>query len=465
MRKLRILATLCTGSVMAVVILAASGNLRPSQASQSYQDLDLMANVLHLVKSHYVETIDDHTLIEGALKGMLDTLDPHTSYLPPKLYEEVQLDTRGEFEGLGIEITKRDGYVTVVAPIDGTPASKAGIKARDQIVAVCPDTTQDSCKSTQDMNLLEAVNLMRGPRGTRVMIQVLRAGWQGPQPFVIRRASIRVTSVTMHLVEDGIPYVRLSQFQERTASDLSDALERAEQQGGPFRGLVLDLRDNPGGLLEQAVRVADIFLSDGLIVFSEGRGGGNHMDWHAKAGSGESDYPIVVLVNGGSASASEIVAGALQDHGRGLILGSETFGKGSVQTIIPLDNKGGLRLTTALYYLPSGRSIQKVRIQPDVAVEPYTEAQIEALRSEDPERKTFGEEDLDGSLKQDGDESREEKDDGESEAEGDARRELFERQLPVDRQLTRAIELLKSWNIFSKLGVPEEVSSSATFEE
>ena len=442
MSKLRILGTLALGILLAFVFITAGGQMRQSVAGPQYQDLALLANVLHLVKQHYVKDVDDHELIEGALKGMLDTLDPHTSYLEADLFREVQLDTKGEFEGLGIEITKRDGFVTVVAPIDGTPAARAGIRARDQIVAVCPDIADEaSCKSTQDMNLIEAVKLMRGKRGTKVMVQIMRQGWTVPQPFVIQRASIRVSSVTSHLIQPGLPYIRLSQFQERTADDLVEALEKARKQA-PIEGLVLDLRDNPGGLLEQAVRVADVFVRDGLIVFSEGRDGGNRMEWSATSPETEPDYPMVVLVNGGSASASEIVAGALQDHNRALVLGKETFGKGSVQTIIPLDDGSGLRLTTALYYLPSGRSIQEVRIQPDVMVEAFTEAEAEALEKSEEDKKSFGEENLEGHLET----GRQEAPTG-----ADARREAFDRQLQVDRQLTRAIDLLKSWNIFSTL--------------
>ena len=455
MGKLRFLSTLTLGSILAVILLVASGNLRQTVAASNYEDLAVVTNVLHLVKQHYVEGIDDHTLVEGALKGMLDTLDPHTSYLAPELFREVQLDTRGEFEGLGIEITKRDGYVTVVSPIDGTPASRAGIRARDQIVAVCPETTEESCRSTQDMNLIQAVKLMRGKRGTTILIMVLREGWAAPKPFTLRRDSIKVSSVTLHPISPGLSYVRLSQFQERTIDDLEEALERAKQEGGPLKGLVLDLRDNPGGLLDQAVRVSDLFVDAGLIVYSEGRGGGNRMEWHAKAEGTQPSYAIVVLVNGGSASASEIVAGSLQDHKRGLVIGTETFGKGSVQTIIPLENEGGLRLTTALYYLPTGRSIQEVRIQPDVVVEPYTEAEIKALDETEPSGRSFGEEDLEGHFSTRADKPEPEP---ETAPAPDAKAEVFDRQLRVDRQLTRAIDLLKSWNIFSKLQ-PEETAS------
>lgn len=459
-------------ALLAALVAGGAGSLRSSPTGPSYEDLALLTNVLHLVEQHYVKDVNEHQLVEGALKGMLDTLDPHTSYLSRDLYKEMQRDTKGEFEGLGIEITKGDngkgdGFVTVVSPIDGTPAALAGIHAKDQIVAVCPEATEKSCKSTQDMNLLEAVKLMRGPRGTKIMIQILRAGWTQPKPFIIKRASIRVSSVQLHMLEKDIPYVRISQFQERTDDDLQEALKTAHlNAGGSLRGLVLDLRDNPGGLLDQAVKVGDVWIDDGLIVFSEGRSGGNRMEWHAKKEGTEGDYPMIVLVNGGSASASEIVSGALQDHKRALVLGSQTFGKGSVQTIIPLEDGSGLRLTTALYYLPSGRSIQEVRVQPDVLVDPYSESELTAAKEtqEQARRQSMGEVDLEGHFENRTGASKAEPDDateapeveaaepeGEAANTEEAKEARFRKALPTDRQLTRAVELLKSWTIFSKL--------------
>ena len=440
MIKLRTFATLALAVAVTLMLWGSFGSLR-SFARPNYADLALLSNVLHLVDQHYVNDVDDRMLIEGALKGMLDVLDPHTTYLSPDFYREVQLDTKGEFEGLGIEITKGEsGYVTVVSPIDGTPAMRAGIRARDEIVAVCPELTDESCLSTKDMGLLEAVKHMRGPRGSQILIQVMREGQQAPKPYVIVREAIKVPSVTVRKLDSGITYARVSQFQERTAEDLRDTLE----ESGEIQGLVLDLRDNPGGLLDQAVKMADLFLDNGLIVFSEGRGGANRMEWSANAEGTQPAYPMVVLVNGGSASASEIVAGALQDHKRALVLGNKTFGKGSVQTIIPLDDGSGLRLTTALYYLPSGRSIQEVRIQPDVNIDPFTQAELTALEEERPGH-TFGEEDLQGHLTTSRAQSAEEG------AELD-RKERDRR----DRQLLHAVDLLKSWNIFSTLRTPPD---------
>jgi carboxyl-terminal processing protease len=432
--------TTLTATALSLVLLLGMGTLK-SFAGPSYQELALLTNVLHLVQQHYVRDVDTHDLIEGALRGMLDTLDPHTTFLSEEFYREVQLDTKGEFEGLGIEITKRDGFVTVVSPIDGTPAARAGIRAKDQIVAVCPDATEESCVSTQDMNLLEAVRHMRGPRGTSILIRIMREGLTQPRSYTIKRAKIQIPSVVLREIGPGIPYVRLSQFQERTAEDLKAALEEVVQKhGGSLEGLVLDLRDNPGGLLDQAVRVTDLFLDDGLIVFSEGRDGENRMEWQAREVGTLGGFPLVVLVNGGSASASEIVAGALQDHHRALLLGTGTFGKGSVQTIIPLDDGSGLRLTTALYYLPSGRSIQEVGIEPDVIVEPFTEAELEAFV--ETAVHALGEEDLQGHLTVEHETPATPSDE-------------FRSQLERDKQLVRAVDLLKSWNIFSTLPVEQ----------
>jgi len=472
MNKDRIVSAVSIGALVGVLLWSGGRDLR---AKTNYEEYELVVQVMHLIEEHYVKPVDEHELIEGALEGMLGTLDPHTSYLPRDLFEEVQHDTKGEFEGLGIEITKRDadGPVMVVAPIAGTPAARAGIRAKDQIVAVCPEPEDEkSCKGTNKLNLVEAVKLMRGKRGTSVLIQVMREGWQATQPFTIKRDSIQISSVQLVMVDKKIPYVRLTQFQERAASDLSDKLAEArELAGGEIAGLVLDLRDNPGGLLDQAVQVADLFLDDGLIVYSEGRGGGNRMEWKAQPG-GEPRYPMVVLVNGGSASASEIVAGALNDHGRALLVGTETFGKGSVQTIIPLPDKSGLRLTTALYYLPKSGSIQEVRIQPSIEVQPLTEAQVKAMQTSTEERQSFGEVDLEGHLTGAATPKPEAKPapapapkapTKEEELSAEAAREAeFLRNMPFDAQLTRAVDLLKSYKVFSNLEAPRQYVQSPT---
>jgi carboxyl-terminal processing protease len=305
---------------------------------------------------------------------MLQELDPHSSYLDPDAHKEMQVDTKGEFFGLGIEITKRqDSVVEVVSPIDGTPAALAGLKAKDQIVSICPkprpeEWTED-CKLTKSMTLFDAVKLMRGPRGSTITIQIFREGFDRPKPYTIARDSVKVASVDGRMLSPGYAYVRVRSFQERTEQELRKTLAKLhEESREPFKGLVLDLRDNPGGLLDQAVKVGDTWIDDGLIVYTKGRVESQRQEFRAHQDAQEPSYPMVVLVNAGSASASEIVAGALQDQRRALVLGQHTFGKGSVQTVYPLEDGSGLRLTTALYYTPSGRSIQEVGIAPDLDV-------------------------------------------------------------------------------------------------
>lgn len=460
MARRHVITSFLAGTAMTALILTVSGSPR-SFANTDHRDLDLLANVIDLVRKHYVQEVDERQLVEGAVRGMLATLDPHTSYLSKEFYEEMQRETRGEFEGLGIEISKREGFVTVVAPIKDTPAAAAGLRALDQIRAVCPEPENlKSCKSTQDMELFDAVKLMRGKRGTKVMLRVLREGWEMPREIVIERASVTVPIVEMHTMDDSLVYVSLSQFTETAEGALRKSLDDARRQlNHEIGGVVLDLRDNPGGLLEQAVRVADLFLDEGVIVSSEGRNKSGRMEWRANAETSEPDYPIVVLVNGGSASASEIVAGALQDHKRAFVVGTETFGKGSVQTIMPLEGgTAGLRLTTQLYYLPSGRSIQEVRVQPDLVVESFSQEMIDALDRSTREQKSFGEEDLEGHLSLGREPSAAEK----KAPAGDPKTTLepgeepltkeqqFRRQLQIDRQLMQAVALLKSAPIFSK---------------
>jgi carboxyl-terminal processing protease len=471
------------GALVAALAWSVWANAKPTP-NHSYDELAQITDVMQHIKKSYVDEVDEHKLVEGAIKGMLATLDPHTSYLSEELYSEMQADTRGEFEGLGIEISQRDNVVTVVAPIDGTPASRAGILAGDQIVAVCPDAVEESCKSTQGMDLTEAVRMMRGKRGTKIMIQIMRKSFPAPKPFTIRRDAIQVTAVEMHTLEGGVAYIRLKQFAERAASDISASLAQARRQsGGQIRGLILDLRDNPGGLLDQAVAVSDLFLNDGVIVSSKGRDGKEEMKWTAHPENTEVFEPVVVLVNGGSASASEIVAGALQDHKRGLVVGTETFGKGSVQTIIPLrGGRAGLRLTTQLYYLPTGRSIQEVRVQPDVLVEQFSPEEIEA-RKKAKREPTFGEANLENHLRAIKKQDSAVKPDGKSEAkpeskapeskpeagaEGQAaeatakeeipldREEAFKQRLQNDNQLMQAVGYLKSIELLSQLKVPEK---------
>lgn len=371
--NVRLVLTFLAGTLTAALLLGGSP-VPVSGASPRYQDLSVFSSVLDLVRKNYVEPVDEEKLVHGALRGMLQELDPHSSYLDPEAHKEMQVDTRGEFFGLGIEITKQqDGLIEVVSPIDGTPAAQAGLKAKDQIVAICPkprpdDWTED-CKPTKGMPLFEAVKLMRGPRGSSITIEILREGFERPKPYTLVRDAVKVASVDGRMLAPGYAYVRIRSFQERTDQELRKTLARLHDEAkSPLQGLVLDLRDNPGGLLDQAVKVADTWLSDGLIVYTQGRVESQRQDFRAHADGSEPGYPMVVLVNAGSASASEIVAGALQDQRRALVIGRHTFGKGSVQTVYPLEDGSGLRLTTALYYTPSGRSIQEVGIAPDLEV-------------------------------------------------------------------------------------------------
>jgi carboxyl-terminal processing protease len=367
----------------------------------------------------------------------------------------MQVDTKGEFHGLGIEITKRkDGFIEVVAPIEGTPADRAGLKARDQITSICPTekpaSWTEDCRSTKNMSLVEAVNLMRGKKGSKITIEIYREGFEEPEDVVITRDVVKVLSVSGRTVEPGYAYVRLRAFQERTINDLDDTLERLhEESPDGFDGLVLDLRDNPGGLLDQAVKVADTWLSGGLVVYTKGRVDSQLQEFRAHATGTEASYPIVVLVNEGSASASEIVAGALQDHSRALVMGVKTFGKGSVQTVYPLEGGSGLRLTTALYYTPGGRSIQEVGIDPDI---PVDAAQLVAAAEAAPRH--IREADLEGHFThQDAD------------PDGDASHGSTS--VPTDVQLARALEVLKSWTYFEKLreGAPAASSLQARADE
>jgi carboxyl-terminal processing protease len=401
---------------------------------------------------------------------MLAELDPHSAYMDPEAHKEMQIDTKGEFHGLGIEISKRrDGFIEVVAPIDGTPAARAGVRAKDQIVAICPtepptDWKGEECHSTKNMSLFDAVKLMRGKRGSTITIRIFRDGFERPQNFTIARDVVKVASVDGRALEPGYGYVRIRAFQERTDSDLHKMLEKVKKDaGGNLQGLILDLRDDPGGLLDQAVRVADTWLSDGLIVYTKGRVESQQQEFRAHPDGDEGSYPMVVLVNAGSASASEIVAGALQDQGRALVLGAHTFGKGSVQTVFPLEDGSGLRLTTALYYTPSGRSIQEVGIAPDIEVEtPVDTPQAQAAPDDDESAHPLRERDLEKHFEHrqaDPDdpgtpppppakEKDKDKDKEKGKGEPEAQAPSGEK---TDVQLARGLEVLKSWTYFEKL--------------
>jgi carboxyl-terminal processing protease len=348
---------------IAILLSGGRGAERVGAApATSYEDLETFTNVLAIIQKNYVEDVDTKRLVEGAINGMLTALDPHSAYLTPELYKELQVETKGSFGGLGIEITNRNGMLTVVAPIEGTPADRAGIKAQDVILKI-------DGEFTKDMSLVEAVKKMRGPKNTKVKLTIKREKPNKLLDVVLTREVIKIQSVKAKTLPGGYGYLRVTQFQEHSDDDVERALRQLTKDTGGLRGLVLDLRNNPGGLLTQAVKIADVFLDSGLIVYTDGRLENQKQKYFAHKSNSWSDFPIVVLVNGGSASASEIVAGALQDHKRATVLGTQTFGKGSVQTILPLDENSALRLTTARYYTPSGRSIQAKGIEPDIAVE------------------------------------------------------------------------------------------------
>ncbi len=358
------LTMLAFGIVMAVLFSGGRAVQGVSAVDgEAYDRLETFTNILTIVQKNYVEEVGTKDLLEGAVNGMLGSLDPHSAYLTPELYKELQVDTKGSFGGLGIEITNRSGVLTVVSPIEDTPAYREGIEPGDQIIKI-------EGEFTKDMALMDAVKKMRGRPGSKVTISVKREGTADLLDFTITREDIRIESVKSRDLGGGYGYVRITQFQERTAQNVDSALvEIAAKNDGKLRGLVLDLRNDPGGLLSQAVKVTDEFLDSGMIVYTDGRLDSQNQKYFAHKQGSHTDFPMVILVNGGTASAAEIVAGALQDHKRALVLGTQTFGKGSVQTILPLDDSSAIRLTTARYYTPGGRSIQATGIVPDIEME------------------------------------------------------------------------------------------------
>ena len=411
---------------------------------QDYESLEAFTNILSIVKKNYVEDVDTKNLVTGAINGMLNSLDPHSAYLTPDLYKDLQMDTQGRFGGLGIEITVKNGVLTVVSPIEDTPAFRAGIKPGDMIFKI-----ED--EFTKDMTLVDAVKKMRGPKGTKINLSIKREGVTELIYVQLMRDTIRVQSVRSRTLEPGYGYIRLAQFQERSDRDVQKALEKIAAEKSGLKGLVLDLRNNPGGLLTQAVRISDLFLDSGLIVYTEGRIEAQKQKYYAQKEGSWMDFPIVVLVNGGSASASEIVAGALQDHKRAVVLGTKTFGKGSVQTILPLDDNSALRLTTARYYTPNGRSIQATGIVPDIVVE-ATPTTPEG-KPDDRKRPILREENLPGHLPAPQQPGAAQPDQSEKEKENlvPSSAPTGDETIDNDAQLKRALDLLKSWDVFKQL--------------
>ncbi len=439
MKKLRIflagwvVITLLTAGVVLVNSLVSNP---VSADSETYEELKLFTEVLSIVKSSYVEEVKTKDLIYGAIRGMLKTLDPHSSFLSPDAYKEMQIDTKGEFGGLGIQIGIKDGVLTVIAPIEDTPAWKAGLKAGDKILKI-------EGEPTKDLSLMEAVHRLRGPRGTKVTISIFRKGWKETKDVTIVRDIIKIRSVKKKVIDKEIGYVKINQFQQRTAVELEKALRSLQEDG--IDSLILDLRNNPGGLLKAAVDVAEQFLPENkLVVYIKGRTG-KKTEYFTRGSRPFYNWPMVVLVNQGSASASEIVAGALKDWKRAVIIGVKTFGKGSVQSVIPLSDGSGLRLTTAKYYTPNGISIQNTGIEPDIEVEiPVADGKGHPVLREKDLKRHLDNEQVKGD------------EEGKSKKDKKKREKIL---IPVkideknDLQLQRAIDLLKSWKVFREMPV------------
>jgi carboxyl-terminal processing protease len=438
--------------VIAIVfgVLIGKGWERTGHATETYEELKTFSEVLTQVQKNYVDETKVKDLVQGAIRGMLSTLDPHSAYMTPEMYKEMQVETKGEFGGVGIQIGVKENRLAVIAPIEGTPAHRAGIKAGDFITKV-------NDESTKDLTLMDAVQKMRGPKGTKVNLTVQRDGTPDPLQFTLVRDTIKIESVKSKMLEN-IGYVRLTQFQEATGRDLSKALKQFKEQ--KVQGTVLDLRNNPGGLLTAAVEVSEQFLPSGkLVVYTKGRESKKD-EWFAKGKDQMEDAPMIILVNEGSASASEIVAGALQDWGRAVIVGTTSFGKGSVQTILPLGDGSGLRLTTAKYYTPKGRSIQSTGITPDIVVKLQPTTVTKAGEGKSVEKEPDAKATKPPAAKDQPTSNGKPSEDG-IQKNGttptppplDAAGELA---LEQDVQLQKAVELLKSWKIFK--GLPQAQS-------
>lgn len=434
--------------------------LNGAQAGR-YKNLELFQKVLHFVEENYVDTVKNEALIQGAIKGMLETLDPHSNFLPPDVFRDMKIDTSGKFGGVGIEIGVRDNVLTVVAPIEDTPAWKAGLKPGDRIVKIDNQTTKG-------MTLTEAVSKMRGKRGSKVKITIFRKGFDKVRDVTVAREEIRIQSVKFEELEPGFAYVRLTSFNEDAAKDVAKAMAALETKR-KLQGLVFDLRTNPGGLLDQAVDVTSLFIDEGVVVSTIGRNKDQKEVKHAKKGKARKDFPLAILVNSSTASAAEIVAGALQDHKRAIILGQPTFGKGSVQTVIELGQEMGLKLTIARYYTASGRSIQESGVAPDIVLDQYdpklldkAKIQREVLREKDlpghilaeQGSKDFTQEELDALDRSD----KTAKPAGATASDRDE--DLSDDEMvPLrfnprqDFQVAQALNYLKSYEVFKKLGV------------
>ncbi|MCC5884585.1 MAG: S41 family peptidase [Halomonas sp.] len=407
--------------MLTLAVPPALAQSSPSEDELPLEDIQTFAEVFERIKRAYVDEVDDSTLLRNAMRGMLSELDPHSAYLDRREFQSLRESTEGEFGGIGIEVGLEEGRLTIITPIDDTPASRAGLQARDVILEI-------DGNPTERLSLQESVTLMRGEPGSQIELTILRSGQEAPLDVTLNREIIRTESVRSEMLEPGYGYLRVSQFQSRSGDQVNNAIRRMERDGA-LQGLVLDLRNNPGGVLQAAVAVADAFLEGGLVVYTEGRLPDTQMRFSASRETAAPDVPLVVLINGGSASAAEIVAGALQDQRRGVIMGTESFGKGSVQQVMPLGNGEGLKLTTALYYTPNGRSIQALGIEPDVRV---VRGRLEVTESS----RQLREADLEGHLR--------------SRSEPRAGSEEMTERLREDYQLAEALNLLKALNVLER---------------
>lgn len=426
---------LITSAFITLEIAKPTNANEASENKSTYEQLSLFGDIFERIREKYVEEVNDEDLIRAAINGMLTSLDPHSSYLPPSDFDQMKVQTRGEFGGLGIEVTQEEGYVKVVSPIDDTPAFRAGIEAGDLITAV-------DGQSLLGLSLDEAVKLMRGPVGSEIVLTIFRETIEEPYDVTIIRDTIKPL-VVRHRLEGNTAYVRLTTFNDQTYRGLEKAIKEMTKEAGGIKninGFVLDLRNNPGGLLSQAIKVSDAFLDKGEIVSTRSKHKGEGDRFNAMRGDLAKGKPIVVIINGGSASASEIVAGALQDHRRAIILGTKSFGKGSVQTIMPLQGNGAIRLTTSRYYTPSGRSIQAVGVVPDILVEPR-----KASEDDENSKKTRSEASLRGSLTKELSETDKKRLDEEEEKLNEKAKLQRE-----DYQLSYAIDLLRGFSVLQQ---------------
>jgi carboxyl-terminal processing protease len=424
----KVILLLCLFTSLILIGLQADSHVSAALDKSIYKNLKTFNEVLDMVQKNYVEQVESKKLIEGAINGMMKSLDPHSAYMTSDMYKELEVETRGSFGGIGIEITIKKDVLTVVSPIEDTPAFLAGIKAGDHIIQI-------DGKSTKDITIMEAVKKLRGPKDTKVTITIMRENMPKPKDYTITRDIIKIKSIKSKIYEDHIGYIRVASFQERTADDLKKEIKNITLKNGGLKGLILDLRNNPGGLLNQAVGVADVLLKSGTIVSTKGRTKSMETKSLAKDDGDEPTCPIVALVNEGTASAAEIVSGALQDNGRALVVGTQTFGKGSVQTVIPLEDGSALKLTTAKYYTPKGRSIQAEGIEPDIVVK-----HIRPSEDKETTDDFIKERDLRGHIKS-------KKENGANKDES-----LKKEQDPLsqDNQLKSAIDIIKSWDIMKK---------------